>query len=84
MLILLKCETPSSPSGVRTLYRGDRNNTDDILCEAASRQIVYGSSDTLHNGAVSFCLSKTLNKLVADVSCVKVGEYEYVRFAGNG
>ena len=61
----------------------DGNNTNDILGDAASGEVVDRSCDTLRNRAVSLCLGKTLNELVADVTCVKIREYKYVSLACN-
>ena len=66
---------------VSCLYCRNRNYPNYILSEASSRQIVDGSCDTLHNGAVSFCLSESLNELVSDIACIEVREYENVSLA---
>ena len=65
------------------MYGCDRDYAYDILCEASSRKIVDGSSDTLHNGTISFCLCETLNKLISDISCIQIREYKNVCLAGN-
>ena len=56
--------------------------SNDILNGAASGKVVTGLIETLEY-CNCLALTETLSDLISDITCLKVGEYEYVCVACN-
>ena len=65
------------------LASGDSYHIVDIIYRATTREVVYRTSDTLKDRADSDGTTQTLNELVADVTNLKVRNYQYVSLTSN-
>ena len=67
-----------------SLVAGNDDGLINLIDIAAARKIVDRSSNTLEDWTYSGAASETLNKLVADIACLKAWEYEGVAMASDG
>ena len=63
------------------LYACQSNNCNDIVCGAASGQVVYGLCDTLQHWPIGFRLCQSLYQFVSDVSGIQIREDQNVCFS---
>ena len=66
------------------LNTGDGDDANDVFGRAAAGEIVHRGCDALGDGAVSFGLRESLNKLVTDIARIYIGEDEHVRLSCDG
>ena len=66
-----------------SLSKGDGAGYDDILNGAASGKVADRFGEPLKNRAVRFCARQALNKLIADVARLEIGEDQGVRLSGD-
>ena len=66
-----------------SLVAGNDDGLINLIDIAAARKVVNRSSNTLEDWTYSGAAGETLNKLVADIACLKARENEGVAMAGN-
>ena len=66
------------------LASGDSYHVVDIIYRATTREVVYRTSDTLKDRTDSDGTTQALNELVADVTNLKVRNYQYVATSEPG
>ncbi len=65
------------------LNAGDCTHAHDVISAAPARKIVYRIRKTLRDRAICLRLGEPLHEFVSDVSGIKIGKDQDIRFAGH-